>query len=174
MRGLVLVRVALVAVVAVLAGFVLVGRPSDARLAVAITSPSPSLLPEASPLPASAAWDLDADIGSVMVFSWRGALDWSAVKPVVAHNQIGGVLLFTPNFQVSLAARIFGDETKQVVITTTQTKRAMLVRCIKELRLRKSLVGLAQPQSRSLWLSADESHAREINARRSHCKLGSR
>ena len=49
-------------------------------------------------MPASASWDLDADIGAVMVFSWRAALDWSAVKPVLARNQVGGVLLFTPNF----------------------------------------------------------------------------
>ena len=42
--------------------------------------------------------DLDSDIGSVMVFSWRASLDWSVVRPYLVRDQIGGVLVFTPNF----------------------------------------------------------------------------
>ncbi|HET7419352.1 MAG TPA: glycoside hydrolase family 3 N-terminal domain-containing protein [Candidatus Dormibacteraeota bacterium] len=80
-------------VVALLAVLVVLGRPMpSARLAVAITSPSP--IPP-SPTPA---WDLDADIGAVMVFSWRGAVPNESVMPVLAHDQVGGVLLFTANF----------------------------------------------------------------------------
>ena len=33
-----------------------------------------------------------------MVFSWRGSVDWSVVRPLLVNDQIGGVLLFTPNF----------------------------------------------------------------------------
>lgn len=46
----------------------------------------------------SPTYELDADIGSVMVFSWRGALDWSSVRPYLVHDRVGGVLFFTPNF----------------------------------------------------------------------------
>ena len=80
-------------VVALLAVLVVLGRPMPStRLAVAITSPSP--VPP-SPTPA---WDLDADIGAVMVFSWRGAVPNESVMPVLARDQVGGVLLFTANF----------------------------------------------------------------------------
>ncbi len=51
--------------------------------------------PSAGP---SFAWDLDADIGSVMVASWRGSASWSDVRPFLVNNHIGGVLLFTANF----------------------------------------------------------------------------
>jgi len=33
-----------------------------------------------------------------MVVSWRGAVSWSDVRPLLVNDQIGGVLLFTPNF----------------------------------------------------------------------------
>jgi beta-N-acetylhexosaminidase len=42
--------------------------------------------------------DLDADIGAVMVASWRGSTDWTSVSAFLANDRIGGALLFTPNF----------------------------------------------------------------------------
>jgi beta-N-acetylhexosaminidase len=51
-----------------------------------------------SPSPSAAPWDLDADIGSVIVLSWEGKYGWSIVAPLITRYKIGGVLLFTPNF----------------------------------------------------------------------------
>jgi beta-N-acetylhexosaminidase len=90
--GRTLARLGLYLVVVVLSGLVTIGQ----------TSPAPRL-PRAvahayAPLTTTETWDLDADIGSVMVLSWRGAVDWSVVHPVLTRYQVGGVLLFTANF----------------------------------------------------------------------------
>jgi beta-N-acetylhexosaminidase len=91
---LLLARVGAVLVVAVLAALVVIGQPSpQARLSVAVTQPSFS-----APASPSLPWDLDADIGSVMVFSWRGAISWEEARPYLVRDQVGGVLLFTANF----------------------------------------------------------------------------
>ena len=74
----------------------LVSCASEPRLAATVTSPSPS--PSAAPSPSQAAWDLDADIGAVIVLSWQGKFGWSTIAPVITQYKIGGVLLFTPNF----------------------------------------------------------------------------
>ena len=84
----------MVLVVALLSALVLIGQSPASQLAVAVTQPSPS----PSESPTAQPWDLDADIGAVMVFSWRGSVDWSVVRPLLVDNHIGGVLLFTPNF----------------------------------------------------------------------------
>jgi len=85
-------QVGLVLVVGVLAGLIWLGRPEAPRLTAAVASPSPS------PSPTAEAWDLDADIGSVIVLSWRGKYGWSTIAPLVSQYKLGGVLLFTPNF----------------------------------------------------------------------------
>jgi beta-N-acetylhexosaminidase len=87
-------------VTALLAVFVLIGRPPSTQLAVAVTSrsPVPSPLPQPSAVPTAEPWNLDADIGSVMILSWRASTDWSTVRSVLTGDQVGGVLLFTPNF----------------------------------------------------------------------------
>jgi beta-N-acetylhexosaminidase len=91
LRGLLFVRLSLVVVVALLAVFVVVGRPSaPGRLIVNVSEPS------APPSPPT--WDLDADIGAVMVFSWRGAVSWEEARPYLVRDQVGGVLLYTANF----------------------------------------------------------------------------
>jgi beta-N-acetylhexosaminidase len=85
-------QVGLVLVVGVLAGLIWLGRPEAPHLTAAVASPSPSPSPTAEP------WDLDADIGSVIVLSWRGKYGWSTIAPLVSKYKLGGVLLFTPNF----------------------------------------------------------------------------
>src|SRR5437016_13336608 len=60
------------------------------RLAGEVASPSES--------PAAAPWDVDADIGSVIVLSWNGRVGWPTIEPLLVKYKIGGVLLFTPHF----------------------------------------------------------------------------
>jgi len=72
------------------------GCSSEPRLASSVASPTPSQV--LSPSPSAAPWDLDADIGSVIVLSWEGKYGWSIVAPLITKYKIGGVLLFTPNF----------------------------------------------------------------------------
>jgi len=83
----------------VLAALVLVGRPLTSQPTAALTTPTATWIsapsPGATPNPEN---DLDSDIGAVMVFSWRGALDWSAVRPYLVEDRVGGALLFTSNF----------------------------------------------------------------------------
>ena len=95
MRGQTIAQTALVLLVVLLSALVTIGQVSPPSLvahsaAVPFAEPSPSAVPEA--------WDLDADIGSLMVLSWRGGLGWSSIRPVIQRYQLGGVLLFTPNF----------------------------------------------------------------------------
>ena len=89
-------RLGLVLIVALLSVLVVIGRPvSESHLtlaAVGSPSASPSSLPGAEP------WDLDADIGAVMVLSWYGKIGWPTVSQFLRRYQFGGVLLFTPNF----------------------------------------------------------------------------
>jgi beta-N-acetylhexosaminidase len=100
-------RVGLVVIVALLSALVVVGRPSPSTsltLALAL----PTSLPSESP--PSPAWDLDADIGAVMVLSWKGTVGWDAVRPVLLRYHIGGVLMFTPNFGGAPAGvRVWSD-----------------------------------------------------------------
>ena len=92
----------MVLVVAVLAALVVIGQPAATRFSGTST---PSTF---APIPES--WDLDADIGSVMVLSWRGSVEWGVVEPILTRYQIGGVLLFTPNFGGSPAdLRVLSD-----------------------------------------------------------------
>jgi beta-N-acetylhexosaminidase len=77
---------------------VLMGQPPASRPTLSALATPPYSAPVASPSPTAQPWNLDADIGTVMVLSWRGSVDWSAVRPVLLNNEVGGVLLFTPNF----------------------------------------------------------------------------
>lgn len=87
-------RIGFVLLTALLAALVLIGQPPAARLTVSVTAPSPL----ASDSPTAEPWNLDADIGSVMILSWRGSTAWPVVSSELAKDEIGGVLLFTPNF----------------------------------------------------------------------------
>jgi len=86
-----------VLVVAVLAALVWIGRPLSGQPSADLATPSwtPATSPEATPNPAN---DLDMDIGAVMVFSWRGALDWPSVRPYLVQDRVGGALFFSSNF----------------------------------------------------------------------------
>ena len=89
-------QLAAVLVVAVLSVLVVIGRPLTSVPVASVVSPPPLVFqPEPTPPPEDT---LDADIGAVMVFSWRGALDWSAVRPYLVADHIGGALFFTANF----------------------------------------------------------------------------
>jgi beta-N-acetylhexosaminidase len=101
-------RVGLVVVVALLSVLVVLGQPaSDARLALAIAYPSAS---PSQPPPADV-WDLDADIGAVMVLSWKGTIGWPTVSKYMRRYPFAGVLLFTPNFGGAPAGvRAWSDE----------------------------------------------------------------
>lgn len=112
-------------VVALLAVFVLIGQPPESRLTVAITSPSPSAYPAQGPVPS--AWNLDADIGAVMVVSWRGAVQWSDVRPLLVSDQIGGVLLFTPNFGGDPSSLKELNDRLQALASTTCLEHPILV-----------------------------------------------
>ncbi|HYL08897.1 MAG TPA: hypothetical protein VEU76_10120, partial [Candidatus Udaeobacter sp.] len=90
-RGRWVARVGVALVAALLAGLVWIGRPvPQPRLASAIATPSMQPPAVAQPSPTPGLWDLDADIGSVMVLSWRASLDWSVVQPELVGDQIGG------------------------------------------------------------------------------------
>lgn len=52
----------------------------------------------ASPSPSPEPWNLDADIGAVMVISWTARTPWAEVQQEIARDQVGGVLLFAANF----------------------------------------------------------------------------
>ena len=92
-RGRLALQVGLVLVVAMLAGLILLGSTPPPQLASSVASPSSN-----AESPDAASWDLDADIGSVIVLSWSGKYGWKTVQPLLVKYKIGGILLFTPNF----------------------------------------------------------------------------
>ncbi len=83
-------------VVAVLAVFVLIGRPPATRLTAVLSFPA---TPISSSTPA--AWDLDADIGSVLVISTQGGEIGPVMASLLREGKVGGVLLFGSNFSSS-------------------------------------------------------------------------
>jgi beta-N-acetylhexosaminidase len=68
--------------------------------AAARLSPSPTQTSsiESSPSPSAEPWNLDEDIGSIMVLSWTATTPWSQVRGELVNDQVGGVLLFGSNF----------------------------------------------------------------------------
>ena len=43
-------------------------------------------------------WNLDEDIGAIMVLSWTARTSWPVVESEISTDQIGGALLFAANF----------------------------------------------------------------------------
>lgn len=96
MRGRWLARTGVLAIIALLLGLVWIGRPAPpAPLARAVAGISP---PPAAAAPTAEPPNLDADIGALMVLSWKATVDWSVVRTELVNDQIGGVLVFTANF----------------------------------------------------------------------------
>src|SRR4029077_19699569 len=112
--------------VVVLAGLVVIGRPSTAPRTAAVSTPTwiPATSPEATSNPES---ELDSDIGAVMVFSWRGALDWSSVRPYLVQDQVGGALLFTSNFGGTPAGMKEWSDRLTALATSARLGRPLLV-----------------------------------------------
>jgi len=96
LRGQTFAQTALVLVAVLLSALVTIGQVSPPSVMTrSMTLP----FAEASASPQPATWDLDADIGALMVLSWKGgSVGWPAIRPLIQRYQIGGVLLFTPNF----------------------------------------------------------------------------
>ena len=110
----------MVLVVLVLAVFVLIGQPPSAsRLTVAVSTPWSPVPSEPSPSPTAEPWNLDADIGSLIVISWRASVEWPEVRSVLVDDHVGGVLLFTPNFGGTPAGAKEWSDRLQVLSATT-------------------------------------------------------
>ncbi|TMD11893.1 MAG: hypothetical protein E6I96_13780 [Chloroflexi bacterium] len=123
MRGQTLSQLGLVLVVILLSALVSIGQPSRPRVAVAVAAPSPVSEP-----PVDQSWDLDADIGALMVISWKGTIGWPTVRPLLLANHIGGVLLFTPNFGGSPAGvRAWSDQLQTLASEACQEHPTLLM-----------------------------------------------
>lgn len=97
-RGRRAAQVSFALIAILLAALAWIGRPQPQphpRLQAAVAPPSPSATTGSQP---RETWDLDADIGSIMVLSWRASGGWTPAEEELVDDQIGGVLLFTPNF----------------------------------------------------------------------------
>src|SRR5689334_11128968 len=101
-------------------------------------------------------------------------------KPSVAVSVLPGAVLsvheplfsqfaLRPSFQVSLPASTFVARFQRTMHAVQTIRRANRERNMKELRLKKIFVGLAQPNSTSLGAGRRVAGAR-INAQRLHCK----
>ena len=104
-RGRLAAQVGLVVVVALLAGLVLVGRPMQRTALTVAARPSPLTAPSppSSAQPSADPGDLDEDIGSIVVVSWRASVPWQQVQALITNDHVGGVLMFGPNFGGNVA-----------------------------------------------------------------------
>ena len=71
---------------------------SSSSAARVLTAASPPVVATPSVDPTAEPWDLDADIGTMMVLSWTARTPWAQVQDELRRDQIGGVLLFAANF----------------------------------------------------------------------------
>ena len=99
-------------VVAVLAGLVLIGEAPTARLTAAINKPSPSVSPVAAPATVTTPdlGNLDEDIGSVLVASWRGTAITPGLLALLDDGRVGGVLLFAGNIGSPAGLKALSDQ----------------------------------------------------------------
>jgi beta-N-acetylhexosaminidase len=108
----------LVLMVAVIAGVLLITRPSPIRQPTAAV-PAPVI--EAPMTATSSAPDLgslDEDIGSVLVVSWRGPGIPPGVRALLDDGRIGGVLLFASNFSGPDALVALSDNLRALASST--------------------------------------------------------
>lgn len=93
------IQLGLVMVVALLAGLVVAGRPSQPAAVTVAALPSPSLgLPSPAASPTVDPGNLDDDVGALVVVSWRASVPWTKVQALITADHVGGVLMFGPNF----------------------------------------------------------------------------
>src|SRR5438552_17494943 len=71
------------------------GQPPATRVTVALRAPiSPPPVETPTPEP----WNLDADIGALLVVSTRGGEIGPVMRSLLTDGKVGGVLLFGSNF----------------------------------------------------------------------------
>ena len=98
-RGRFPIQLGLVLVVALLAGLIVVGRPSQPAAVTVAALPSPSLTPPSpAASPTADADNLDDDVGALVVVSWRASMPWAQVQTLITTDHVGGVLMFGSNF----------------------------------------------------------------------------
>lgn len=87
-------------VVGLLAGVILIGQAPTPHREAALSSPSPSDLPVATPALTVTPdlGSLDEDIGSVLVASWSGTEITLGLRALLDDGRVGGALLFASNF----------------------------------------------------------------------------
>jgi beta-N-acetylhexosaminidase len=82
--------------VAVVAAWVFGPQPAASPIPIPIPAPAETPIAQASPT--AAPWNLDDDVGALMVLSWKSATPWSVVRGELVNDHAGGVLLFSSNF----------------------------------------------------------------------------
>ena len=158
MRGRTGAQVGLVLVVALLAVLVVVGQPPSTRQTVAVSQPSP--IPSESQ--SATQWDLDADIGAVVVISWRASVEWSAVRSVLVNDQIGGVLLFASNFAGNPSDLKWWSDRLQALAQSTCLGNPLLVMLDEEGGAVTNVkASFAPPWAREMGLGGPD-HVREL------------
>jgi beta-N-acetylhexosaminidase len=108
-RGQRLDLVGILVIGAVIAGVMLSARPIPVpRPAATVLKPLVTLpVPESEPVPDLG--NLQEDIGSVLVISWRGAEITPGVRSLLDDGRVGGVLLFASNFGDPAALKALSD-----------------------------------------------------------------
>jgi beta-N-acetylhexosaminidase len=106
-RGLRKDLIAFVVIGTVIVGTMLSARPIPVALpAVAVYEP---VVDRAVPSSTTDLGNLDDDIGSVLVASWRGAEITPAVRSLLDDGRVGGVLLFASNFSGTAGLKALTD-----------------------------------------------------------------
>jgi beta-N-acetylhexosaminidase len=93
------VRLAFVLIVGLLAATVVLGQPQATRPMVALAQPAPAPVAETVTTPPES--NLDDDIGSVVVISWKAGGQegrWPTLKSLFVDGKVGGALLLAANF----------------------------------------------------------------------------
>jgi len=84
--------------VAIAAAWVFGPQPIVPTVVAPEQTPLAQTSPTASASPTAAPWNLDEDVGTLMVLSWKATTPWSSVRAELVNDHIGGALLFAANF----------------------------------------------------------------------------
>jgi beta-N-acetylhexosaminidase len=88
------------------AGGTALAKPQPTLAATPIAAASPGQAPEVA--------NLDDDVGSVLVVSWRGHGIPKGVRSLIADGRVGAVLLFSSNFDGPAGLRALSDQLTQL------------------------------------------------------------